>query len=86
MKRAKEITIRITLGFLGIISIFIGLIGIVLPILPGWPFIFIGLILISLESPALDNYINKLASKNKYFEKYYLKIRLYMRNYLGYEI
>ncbi len=41
---------RIFLFIAGIISIFIGILGLVLPVLPGWPFIFLGL---SLVAPAL---------------------------------
>ncbi len=86
MKKVKQITIQITLAFFGVLAIVIGVLGIALPILPGWPLIFIGFILISLESPRIDNYLNSLVSKNKHLEKYYLKTRFWMRSNLGYEL
>jgi uncharacterized membrane protein YbaN (DUF454 family) len=82
MKRVKQVTF----GFLGIILVFIGIIGLVMPIMPGWPLIFAGLIILSLESPIVDHYINNLVSKNKHLEHYYLKTRFWVRNRFGYEI
>jgi uncharacterized membrane protein YbaN (DUF454 family) len=82
MKRAKQITF----GLLGIVLVMLGIVGIILPILPGWGLIFVGLILISLESPIVDQNINMLVSKNKKLEYYYLKTRFWVRNNLGYEI
>lgn len=86
MKKAKQITIQITFAFLGALAILVGILGIVMPVLPGWPLIFVGFILISLEYPSVDNYLNNLVSKNKYLEKYYLKTRFWMRTNLGYEL
>lgn len=82
MKKVKQVTF----GFLGIILIVVGLAGIILPILPGWPLIFGGLILLSLESPIIDHYINNLVSKNRHLEHYYLKSRFWVRNRFGYEL
>jgi uncharacterized membrane protein YbaN (DUF454 family) len=82
MKKVKQVTF----GFLGIILVMIGLTGIIIPVLPGWPLIFAGLILLSLESPIIDHYINNIVSKNKYLEHYYLKSRFWIRNRFGYEL
>ncbi len=82
MKRVKQVTF----GFLGVILVLVGIIGLVMPIMPGWPLIFMGLILLSLESPIIDYYINNLVSKNKHLEYYYLKTRFWVRNRFGYEL
>ncbi len=82
MKRAKQVTY----GIIGVILLISGLIGLVLPILPGIVLVFAGLILLSLEIPRLDNYLNHAASRNSKLEYYYLKARNYIRNKLGYHI
>lgn len=82
MKRVKQVTF----SFFGTILIVIGFLGIILPVLPGWILVFVGLILITLESPTFDSYVNKLVSKNRHLEHYYLKSRFWIRNRFGYEL
>jgi uncharacterized membrane protein YbaN (DUF454 family) len=82
MKRVKQITYSLT----GFILVLVGVVGLILPILPGWALIFVGLILISLEVPSLDEFVSKMASKNLKFEVYYRKFRKFIREKLGYEI
>tara|TARA_B110000014_G_scaffold247289_1_gene220709 strand:- start:702 stop:881 length:180 start_codon:yes stop_codon:yes gene_type:complete len=57
MKKVTEI-------ILGIILVFIGLIGGIIPILPGWVIGLPGLILLSKHCPPIKNFIDKI--KNRY--------------------
>ncbi len=41
---------------LAILCLLVGIAGIVLPILPGWPFLFVGLAILTTVFPALDRY------------------------------
>jgi len=50
---------RVLVLLLGIFFIVLGLIGLILPILQGWLFLLIGLLLLSLYSPALREWIDR---------------------------
>lgn len=80
MKAAKKVTFT----FIGVIFLIIGIVGLVLPFLQGWFFIAIGLIFISLESPELDVWLQRMSQKNKTSEKYFSKFRTWTREKLGY--
>jgi len=81
MRKVKQVTFTL----LGSIFLLIGLLGFVLPILQGWFFFVIGLILISLESPVVDGWLNDLAKRNHRIDKHYGKMRDWIRSKLGYE-
>lgn len=55
---------------LGVILVFVGIIGLLVPIMPGWMFIFPGLALISPKSgrQLAENFKRKLKSVSDYFE------------------
>jgi Putative transmembrane protein (PGPGW) len=82
MKRAKQVTY----GVIGIILLIVGVLGLILPILPGLVLILAGLILLSLEIPTLDVFLNENARRNTQLDKYYTKARTYIREKLGYHI
>jgi uncharacterized membrane protein YbaN (DUF454 family) len=48
---------------LGVLSIIIGLAGLVLPILQGWLFLAIGILLLSMYSPGLRRWLYRHTSK-----------------------
>ena len=76
---------QVTYTFIGVVFLIVGIAGLVLPILQGWFFIAIGLIFISLESPQLDGWLQRMSQKNKTSEKYFSKFRSWTRGKLGYE-
>jgi uncharacterized membrane protein YbaN (DUF454 family) len=80
MRRVRQVTYTL----LGTIFLTIGLIGFVTPILQGWFFFVIGLILISLESPVVDEWLSNLARKNSKVDHHYGKLRGWIRSKLGY--
>jgi uncharacterized membrane protein YbaN (DUF454 family) len=82
MKIAKQVTY----GVVGIVLLISGLLGLILPILPGIVLIFAGLILLSLEMPRLDMYLSSAASRNSKLDYYYVKARKRIREKLGYVI
>jgi len=52
--------VRVVIGLLGAVLITIGLVGIVLPILPGWVLIIGGLLLLSREFDWADRTVTRL--------------------------
>lgn len=52
----------------GILLLILGISGIILPVLPGWPFVILAIILLGLDTPIL-----LFLNKNKTFVKYYQK-------------
>jgi len=53
---------------LGVLLLILGISGIILPVLPGWPFVIIAIILLGLDTPIL-----LFLNRNKTFAKYYQK-------------
>lgn len=55
---------RIVWGIIGGVLTIIGLIGALLPVLPGWPFLLFGIpILIAVEIPVLSKWLVKLIDR-----------------------
>lgn len=75
MKTAKR-TFYIFIAFL---LIFIGICGLILPILNGIIFLLLGFILLSFESPYIHRHLQRLASKNEQLSRWYLKLDTWMR-------
>jgi uncharacterized membrane protein YbaN (DUF454 family) len=67
--------------FLALFFIVIGAFGLVLPILNGTFFIIVALILISLEVPALEAWLDSLSEKNKTAHKIYVKMKRFIKKY-----
>ncbi len=57
------------------ILISLGLLGSVLPIMPGLIFIVVGVIIISIENPKLDSLIERQFSKHPKAEAVFIKVR-----------
>lgn len=75
MHRLKK-SFHIILAF---VLIFIGLAGMILPILDGLTFFLLGLILLSFESPYVEAHLSKLAHKNTILGEWYEKLNTWMR-------
>ena len=67
--------------FLAGILLIIGAFGLVLPVLNGVFFIVVALILISLEVPTLDHFMEKHSKRNHTFHKTYEKLRHFVRKH-----
>lgn len=65
---------------LAFILIFLGIAGLVLPIINGTILLLLGLILISFQNPKLEYSIQKFVKKNSFLEKIYRKLDSWMRN------
>ncbi len=78
MKAPLRKIIRLTLaGFLFIV----GALGLVLPILNGTFFIVVALIVISLEVPTLEAWLDSLSEKNMKVEKIYKKMKHFIKKH-----
>ena len=60
----------------------IGVLGIVLPILQGIPFLLAGLIILSLDFPYIEKKLDKLVNTHPKIEKLYKKIRNIIKKYI----
>ena len=60
--------------FLGILFLCIGVIGLVLPILNGVFFLIIGAIILSFESPYIENKLYSLTRKNKTIYLWHIRL------------
>lgn len=69
---------KIALGIAGLLLILVGVAGLILPILPGWPFVFLGL---SMVAPA---YAERL--KRRVLRRFSKKELIYLENYEKYKI
>lgn len=61
---------------------FFGILGLVLPILNGTIPLIIALIILSLDIPPLERYLDKHSRRNIRLEKIYLKIKHFTRKHL----
>lgn len=59
----------------------IGIAGLVLPVLNGTIFLIVGLIIISFESPLVEERLLKLTQKNKTVHHLYLKLEKVLRKF-----
>ena len=66
-----------------ILLIILGIIGWVLPVMPGVILIIAGLIILSIENPKLDKYIETKIIKYPRVEKVFLSIRAKLINIFG---
>jgi uncharacterized membrane protein YbaN (DUF454 family) len=64
---------------LGIFLLLIGVAGLVLPILNGVVFLLLGLILLSFESPYIEQKLAHYSEKNHHTSKIYKKLNTWMR-------
>ena len=64
---------KVGLITLGVFTVIFGLIAGPLPILPGFIFILLGLLIISIEYPILAEWLEKTSRKNKKMETWYKK-------------
>lgn len=68
---------------LALVLIFIGIAGMILPILDGFTFFLLGLILLSFESPYVEAHLHKIAHKNSVIGAWYEKLNTWMRKVFG---
>ena len=73
MKRIARIS-------LGTICIFLGLPGLVLPILPGWLLLALGLLLLSIDLPFFERLVQWLEEKIPRIKKPLERVRQFLRN------
>ena len=68
---------------IAIVLIILGIIGWVLPILPGVILIIAGVIILSIENPKLEAYIERKFSKYPKLEKIFLSLRHRLNKIFG---
>jgi uncharacterized membrane protein YbaN (DUF454 family) len=78
-KAAKKVFVLI----LGIIFLFLGMAGLVLPVLQGVLFIIIGLLLLSLCLPKIREHIRKHATKNQHLSRALDKAEGWLAKFIG---
>ena len=64
---------------LAVFFIALGILGLVLPIINGVVFLLIGFILLSFESPYIEEHLRRIAKKNKHIDNWYNKLDVWMR-------
>ena len=69
--------------FLAILLIFGGVIGFILPIVPGLLPILIGLVILSIEIPVIDEWLESKFSKNEKFNKHFQTTKRKVRDIFG---
>ncbi len=67
LEPAKSKTAKLIYLSFGIVFLIIGLIGLLLPILPGWLFLLPSAFCFAKSSPALNKWLRKRKSLQKYF-------------------
>lgn len=80
MKAKLKSSFNYTVAILLMIT---GIIGWVLPIMPGLILVVAGIIIISIENPKLDHYIESKFSKYPKAEKIFLRLRDKMHSIFG---
>ena len=68
--------IRVTLLVLGWFMVILGIIGIFLPILQGFAFIFIGLVMLSIASDRVHNWLERVLGRRPSIQQRYMRLRL----------
>jgi len=68
LEPAKSKTARLFYLSFGIIFLIIGVIGLLLPILPGWLFLFPSVFCFAKSSSILNKWLRKRKSLKKYFD------------------
>ncbi len=69
--------------FIAILLICAGILGTVLPILPGVLPILIGLVILSIEIPVIDEWLESKFSKNEKFNKHFQSTKRKVRDIFG---
>lgn len=72
-------TKRIIKILIATVFIFIGVVGVFMPILNGVLFLLLGFILLSFENKYIHSHLEKYASKNEHVNRWYKKLDLFMR-------
>jgi uncharacterized membrane protein YbaN (DUF454 family) len=62
--------------------IFIGVLGVLLPVLQGIPFLLAGLIILSLDFPYIEERLEKFVLRHKSLEKLYRKVHKIIKKYI----
>jgi uncharacterized membrane protein len=70
-----SIRVRITLLVLGWLMVLLGIVGIFLPILQGFAFIFIGLVMLSIASERVHNWLERLLRRRPAIQQRYQRLR-----------
>ena len=60
---------------LAIACVLVGLAGIVLPVLPGWPFVIVGLVLLAGVNPWVRRGLHRFLNRHPKLDRAYLAIR-----------
>ena len=68
--------VRITLLVLGWFMVILGIIGIFLPILQGFAFIFIGVVMLSIASDKVHNWLERVLGRRPSIQQRYARLRL----------
>lgn len=66
---------------LGILLILLGITGLVLPVLNGTLLLLLGFILLSFESPYVEQHLRKLAEKNRLTKEWHEKLTTFMKKH-----
>lgn len=74
---------RVTILTIGIIFVFFGILGLALPFLQGFLFLAIGLILLSVYSPAAHERIEKITKRYPKFHAIMEKIETWVARTIG---
>lgn len=64
---------------LGLVLVIIGVAGLILPLIHGILFLLVGLILLSFESPYVEQTLSRLAKKNKKLDDWYIRASRYVQ-------
>jgi uncharacterized membrane protein YbaN (DUF454 family) len=57
------------------VCVVVGLLGIVLPFLPGWPFLIVGLVLLTSVNPWVRGALHRFLDRHPRLDEAYLRIR-----------
>jgi uncharacterized membrane protein YbaN (DUF454 family) len=74
-RRDRGFVARLALTVLAAICLVVGVAGIVLPLLPGWPFIAVGLVLLAGVDRRLRRWLHRFLNRHPKIDHVYLKIR-----------
>lgn len=76
-----SLRVRITLMVLGWLMVLLGIVGIFLPILQGFAFIFIGLVMLSIASERVHGWLERLLRRSPGIQQRYqgLRQRLHLK-------
>ena len=70
-----SIRVRITFMILGWLMVLLGVVGIFLPVLQGFAFIFIGLVMLSIASERVHGWLERLLHRRPTIQQRYQRLR-----------